>query len=177
MLFDTQLAFDIQQIMTASPIVLSLAVFLARYLIFFFLLFGVYLFLSGKPAWKHAVWEGGWAVILTLVITAIIAYFIQRARPFLGNLDPSHPIALLIPRPLNTSFPSGHTGTSFAMAMAVFSVHRRLGTIAFLMAILVAFGRVAVGVHYPTDVLGGITVGLGSFALVRFFHVQLRKRT
>lgn len=174
--FEVQVVSDIQQFMMASPLLLSLSIFLARWLILIYLLFAIFLLSTKKPEHRHAVIEAAWSVVLVLVVTAIIAYFVQRARPFLGALEPGFPITRLIPEPLNTSFPSGHTGTSFAMAAAIFYAHRRLGIAALLVALLVAFGRVTVGVHYPLDILGGVVVGLGCFMFVRFLHRQLRRR-
>ena len=72
------------------------------------------------------------------------------------------------------SFPSGHTACSFAAAWTIFrTAPRRYGTTALVLAALIALSRLYVGVHYPTDVLGGLIVGVAAAelavrALMRF---------
>lgn len=173
---EAQIVFIIQQPILSSPLLVALAVFVARWLILAFGLYFLFLLTAKKPSHRHAVLEGFWSVLLTLAVTAAIAYLIQRSRPFLAPIEPGFPIIRLIPEPLNTSFPSGHTGTSFAMATAIFFVNRRLGILAIATAFAVSLGRIAVGVHYPSDIAGGILVGIGCFAIVRFFHHQIRAR-
>ena len=70
---------------------------------------------------------------------------------------------LLIEKQSDYSFPSGHTCASFAAGLVYLKMlPRRYGVAAILLAVLIAFSRLYVGVHYPTDILGGILVG--SFA-------------
>lgn len=173
---EAQIVSILQQAILTSPLFVALAVFLARWLILAFGVFFLFLLTSKKGSHRHAVLEGAWSLILTLAVTATIAYFVQRSRPFLGAVDPGFPIIRLIPEPLNTSFPSGHAGTSFAMASAIFFANRRLGILAFATALAVSLGRVLVGVHFPSDLAGGVLVGVGCFAIVRFFHGQIRSR-
>ncbi len=176
MLFETQIISVIQQAIITSPFRIAVAVFLARWLVFFYVVLFAMLFVERRPRFRHAISEALWALVLALITTSAIAHVVQRARPFLAAAVTGFPVVGLIPPPFNTSFPSGHTASAFAMSAAIFMVHRRLGIVAFVMAFLIAFGRIAVGVHYPTDILGGIAVGLSAFALVRFAHHQLRTR-
>lgn len=85
----------------------------------------------------------------------LLKNIIARTRPFLW--DPS--IVLLIEKPLEYSFPSGHTLASFECATAIFCYHHKWGTAAFVFAALIAFSRLYLQVHYPTDVLGGALLG------------------
>ncbi len=69
-------------------------------------------------------------------------------------------MALLIPAPLDPSFPSGHSSASFAAA-TVLLLNRWEGRwAALVLAALIAFSRLYLYVHYPTDVVGGILVGV-----------------
>lgn len=176
MMNETAIVSVVQQAMMTSSFRVALAVFLSRWLIFFYPILLIALVLKHTPKARHAILEVGWSVIAALLTTSLIASLVGRIRPFLAESVFGSPIVGLIPNPLNTSFPSGHTSASFAIAAAIFSADRFLGGLAFGMAILIAFGRMAVGVHYPTDLFGGVFVGLGSFAFVRFCHRQLRRK-
>jgi undecaprenyl-diphosphatase len=81
----------------------------------------------------------------------------DRPRPPLRYPEP----APLIPAPHTASFPSGHATTSFACAatLARFAP-RRVAVLLYVLAALIAYSRVYVGVHYPLDVLGGAVLGL-----------------
>jgi undecaprenyl-diphosphatase len=69
------------------------------------------------------------------------------------------------------SFPSSHAANCFALATVISVFYRRRGWIAFLPAVLVAFSRMYVGVHWPVDVLAGCVIGilcgLGSVFLLK----------
>lgn len=98
------------------------------------------------------------AVILDSVLcNVILKNIFVRPRP----CDVNTAINLLIPRPLGYSFPSGHTSASFAAVSALyFSGENKIWKAALALAILIAFSRMYLYVHYPTDVLGGILVGI-----------------
>lgn len=103
------------------------------------------------------------ALIFSLLATNLaLKNWIQRTRPF----DQLDNLVLLIRRPSDFSFPSGHTSASFAAGWTMFRrLPRRLGIPTLILAALIAFSRLYVGAHYPTDVLGGAAVGLLSAAL------------
>jgi len=108
----------------------------------------------------------GIALILGLLIGNItLKPLIARIRPFDTNTD----ITLLIPKPMDYSFPSGHTLASFESATAVYMYHRRWGIAAYLLAFCIAFSRMYLYVHYPTDVLVGILLGV----LMDLLHINL----
>lgn len=94
-----------------------------------------------------------------VLCNGILKNLFGRIRP----CDVNTSIQLLIPRPDDFSFPSGHTAASFAaVAALIMTGEQKLWKPALALAVLVAFSRMYLYVHYPTDILGGIIVG--SFA-------------
>ncbi len=91
-----------------------------------------------------------------LLINLIIKPLVARDRPCWINED----IELLVAIPQDYSFPSGHSFQSFASATVIFIHHRRMGILAFALAMLIAFSRLYLYVHFPTDVLCGIAIGI-----------------
>jgi undecaprenyl-diphosphatase len=85
----------------------------------------------------------------------------QRARPFEAHPQ-IHPLYAVH----SSSFPAGHAATAFAGAAVLAYVVPRLAPLLFVIAALIGFSRVYVGVHYPTDVLGGAAIGLAVGAAV-----------
>ncbi len=103
----------------------------------------------------------GLMVICGILLTAIIGegvlkHLVQRARPC--NLNPLVP--MLIPRPSDFSFPSGHTSSSFAATIIIWKANKKFGVMALVLAVLIAFSRMYLYVHFPTDVLAGMALGL-----------------
>lgn len=82
---------------------------------------------------------------------------VARPRPF-AEIEALIP---LIAKPTDFSFPSGHTTASFAVALVMLRMlPKKIGIPAVVLAALVAFSRLYLGVHYPTDVLTGFVVAL-----------------
>jgi undecaprenyl-diphosphatase len=86
----------------------------------------------------------------------VISHAWERTRPFIAHPKDSH---LFIPGSHDASFPSDHATAAFAIAVSIWLRHRRAGWLALGLATLVSVSRVAVGTHYPTDVLGGAVLG------------------
>ncbi len=86
----------------------------------------------------------------------ILKPLIARTRP----CDINTAVQLLIPHPSGFSFPSGHTGVSFAGMSVLYFKKSRLWKAAFVMAVMIAFSRLYLYVHYPSDVLAGIFIGI-----------------
>ena len=134
------------------------------------LLLGLWFSLS--PRWgqnKAAVMTAALALGLANLAVKVLNWSYFRNRPF-----DDVPVSLLFYRPTDSSFPSNAAAVGFSIAMAVMLHNRRASRIFFLMAFLFAFSRVYVGVHYPLDFLGGMTVGLASgyaaFVLLRWLE-------
>jgi undecaprenyl-diphosphatase len=89
----------------------------------------------------------------------------RRIRPC--NIDSSRP--MLLSRPEDSSFPSCHTMTSFAAAVVtVWQAGGLLGATSFVFASMISFSRVYLYVHYPSDVLAGVALGLVTGGLFVF---------
>lgn len=101
------------------------------------------------------------AMALSSLVVLISNALFFRPRPFDG-LDG---INLLFYRPTDSSFPSNSAAAAFALAAAVWCVNRRIGAALFLAAAVYGFSRVYVGVHYPTDILGGALIAVVVTAL------------
>lgn len=115
----------------------------------------------------------------TLINTAItqgIKYSVQRERPFVSN--PSLFMNKTKHEKLGPSFPSGHTSTTFAMATSLSLQYPKWYIIVpgFAWAGSVAYSRMHLGVHYPSDVLAGAVVGAGSAWLTHFLNKKLFKK-
>ncbi|HIS80171.1 MAG TPA: phosphatase PAP2 family protein [Candidatus Scatomonas merdavium] len=80
----------------------------------------------------------------------------------------------MIPKPTDYSFPSGHTGASFAAVTALWLGGVRRWYFALIPAVLISFSRLYLYVHFPSDILGGILVGVCSgaaaYGLTRLFR-------
>lgn len=112
------------------------------------------------------------ALILTTAIgEVIIKNLIQRPRPFyeVTNID------LLIQKPLTYSFPSGHTGSSFAVAGVIGKLIKKYKIPVITLACIMAFSRLYLFVHYPTDILGGIVLGLICSYIVTYKELKKNK--
>ncbi len=96
------------------------------------------------------------ALLVMLVLNNIILKnLIARPRPCATYPE----LVELVKIPHSYSFPSGHTVSAMAVAFTILTQHKKLGIVAFVMALLMGLSRLYVGVHFPTDVYGGIIVG------------------
>ena len=103
----------------------------------------------------------GGQVLLSLVFSLIFCNLILknavgRIRPFELNSAAE----VFIARPTDPSFPSGHSSASFAAVMVLMLTNWKGKWAAFALAVLIAFSRLYLYVHFPTDVLCGIALGL-----------------
>jgi len=139
-------------------------IFCARYLILAPILAYLYLFLRKK---MNAIIVGFAGVALAFFIDYLVMLVKFRLRPFVSH---SFIVRLDEGVGVTASFPSTHMAVAFAIATAIYLYgHRRLGPVLFFIALLIGFGRVAAGVHYPIDILGGALVGVFSGVVAKFF--------
>ena len=124
----------------------------------------------------------GAALILGLIVcNMILKPWVGRIRPYdlqerLGNTIP-----LLIERQHDFSFPSGHTIASFEAATVLMLHNKKLGIPALILACLIAFSRLYLYVHYPTDVITSVILGtafgfLGNWLVNKGFQANERKK-
>lgn len=99
-----------------------------------------------------------WAALGTLVAVGVnqpIVSAVAEKRPYASIPH----VLLLVGRSADYGFPSDHATMAGAVAAGLCYVHRRLGILAWVAALLLAFSRVYVGAHYPHDVFAGLVVG------------------
>ncbi len=122
----------------------------------------------------------GFMMAAGLILALLIGNIVMKnviARPRPCWLDDG--IRLLISKPSDYSFPSGHTLASFVSAFVLLGENKRLGVPALIVASVIAFSRMYLFVHFPTDILAGILLawlivfGMNVFMKrykKRFFH-------
>jgi undecaprenyl-diphosphatase len=139
---------------------------------FFLGLLAVLFFARGK--WRsvngrHGVIAAGFSALLALGIAQLLADLWARPRPYLAHAADAH--LFIAPSP-DTSFPSDHATSAFAIAVALLLRHRKAGVLALVLATVVSVSRVVVGTHYPSDILAGASIG--TVAALVFWHPSVR---
>jgi hypothetical protein len=129
-------------------------------------LFGVAAFalwLFDRPGrvgtYRRACAAGLSAAAVGLLVNQVISHTWHRARPYEAH---PHGVIPLISGSHDPSFPSDHATAAFAIAFGILFVAYRAGLVFLLWATLIAVSRVLVGVHYPTDVLASLVIGIGA---------------
>ena len=115
------------------------------------------------PKYRQAGMSMGIALLIGVVVcNMILKPVVGRIRPYDYQFQHfGKTIALLIATPHDFSFPSGHTIASFEAAVALTFHNRKLGIPALVLAVLIAFSRMYLYVHYPTDVIASVILGTG----------------
>lgn len=128
------------------------------------------LFLFFAPRLRRAAVAAGLSAALALVVARFLAAAVNRDRPFVD-----HPLAHnFLSHASDPGFPSDHATGAFAIGFALVLRDRTSGIAALVLALVLSVGRVALGVHYPSDVLAGALLGLAA-ALVLWIPA-LRER-
>lgn len=111
-----------------------------------------------KPSRKMGI-SLATALILGLLVGNLgLKNLIARPRPY--TVNPNIVSDMLIERLSDYSFPSGHTRCCFEGGMAMYLCDKRFGKAAFVLGGFIAFSRVYLYMHYPTDVIAGVILGL-----------------
>ncbi|MDP3052471.1 MAG: phosphatase PAP2 family protein [bacterium] len=143
----------------------GLIVFLAGYLQYVLLALAIFLLLAKIKDWRHQLYIVSVfllsAIISRGLITEIIRFFYHRLRPFLAlNLTP-------LVKDFSGSFPSGHMTLYFALALTIFLISRKWTWFFVASVILMGLARIAAGVHWPSDIIGGILIAIISYFIVK----------
>jgi undecaprenyl-diphosphatase len=141
--------------------------------ILFVALLAVLFFARGKHAsrnGRHGVVAAAFSATLALGVAQVIGAVWDRARPYEAHPGDAH---LFLTRSPDPSFPSDHATAAFAIAVAIGLRHRGAGVLAFALAVIVSIARIALGTHYPTDVVAGAL--LGTTAALVFWIPPVRR--
>lgn len=123
--------------------------------------------LTGGPVAGRAALRGVGALALASLTANVAAkYAVRRGRP---GLDAVPLVRRLAKTPWTSSFPSGHAASAAAFATGLALESSRYGLVAAPVAAAVAFSRVYVGVHYPSDVLAGCALGVAAAAVTCYW--------
>lgn len=153
----------------------GLAIVLATYLLFFMVLFMLVFVIWGKTTedkklrlkiFMLAVVSG---IFARFFLAEVIRFFYDRPRPF----EIINGVNQVITHTTGGSFPSGHTTFAFAFAGLIYAYYPKLGVFLFILSGLIGLGRVMAGVHYPTDILGGVLIGLFSALFIKNVYIRL----
>lgn len=130
---------------------------------------GFYLWLSGTDPGT------GKFILLTLFVSWGLTSLVLK--PLIGRKRAYHQIpglVAIIPEPKDKAFPSAHAAMAFAGAFAIMlRMPTGVGVAAILFATLMGYSRMYVGVHYLSDVLGGVVTGFGCAVLCRLLELKL----
>lgn len=112
-------------------------------------------------------------VIGLIVVNLVLKNWIARIRPY----ELIEGLQLMIEKQHDFSFPSGHATNSLACAWVIFRcMDKKYGVPALVLALLISFSRLYVAVHYPTDVIVGIVIGILAAQAAIAIVKALRKR-
>jgi undecaprenyl-diphosphatase len=140
--------------------------------LFLLLLAALFVFARGfarRPA-RRGVVAAGASAALALAVAQLLSHIVDRPRPFVEHAGGVH---LFAPHAADPGFPSDHATAAFAIAVAILLRSRRWGLVTLAMAAVLALGRVAMGVHYPTDVIAG--AALGSACALALWQPPIRR--
>ncbi|MDU0939326.1 MAG: phosphatase PAP2 family protein [Clostridiales bacterium] len=110
--------------------------------------------------------------VCILITNVTLKNLVARIRPY----DLTNAIVPIVERPDDFSFPSGHTCSSFAVSLILLRYDKRIGVPAVIFSSLIAFSRLYLGVHYPTDVIAGFLVAFVVSFIVCLIMKPRKKR-
>ena len=142
-----------------------LFIFLAEYLIYVLTALFIF-FLLKITDWKrraYMLYLGVLAVVLSRgIATPLIRFFFEKPRPFVA-LE----LETLVSHIPTSSFPSGHITFILPLAIALWYINKRAGAWSLVGVLLIGASRIIAGLHWPTDIVGGLFVGAICFAIAQ----------
>lgn len=143
---------------------------------------------------KFGIIAGASLALEAIIVNIFIKNAVARTRPY----DAIEGLVNLVDKQVDYSFPSGHTGAAFAVAGAFLMIaiaglpvviksgiisrtktslaYKFFTAVTIVFSFIIAFSRLYVGVHYPTDVLGGFIIGIASSIIAYFgYHIAIKK--
>lgn len=165
-LFQSSVSLQNLAVFFAEPFSDMVAVLAAGFLIFHHEVFSKkHPTLELKRKWREII-----LVFLTAIfargITEVLKYIVGAGRPFVELQN----VIALVPESAYSSFPSGHATFYMALAVAIYLYHKRAGYIFIFFTLIIGLARIAVGVHYPIDILAGFIIGIFIPILVKYFY-------
>ncbi len=132
---------------------------------------GLMLLAYGGPQRYSAIGAAGSAAVLGILVFTALKRLSQRPRPC--QIEP-HCWSKVLP-PDRFSFPSGHTMTAFSIALVVSYFYPSLEGVLFFLALSIAVSRIVLGMHFLSDVLAGVVMGvaLGCASITGFASLGL----
>ena len=143
---------------------------------------------------KFGIIAGASLALEAIIVNIFIKNAVARTRPY----DAIEGLVNLVDKQVDYSFPSGHTGAAFAVAGAFLMIaiaglpvvvksgiisrtktslaYKIFTAVTIVFSFIIAFSRLYVGVHYPTDVLGAFIIGIASSIIAYFgYHIVIKK--
>ncbi len=146
-------------------------IFSAKYLVSISILIGMAYFLrQPRPIKTNMLKLSLISLPIMYIVAKIAGHFFYNARPFVvGNFTP------LIAHAADNGFPSDHTLLAAGIAMIVSLFNKRVGTILWILTIIIAIARVYTGVHHVIDVIGSMVIAVAVTVLVGWWMEGKRK--
>lgn len=170
---DASVVLALNKLANSSLLCKYMAIFFAGYSTYIFAAALLYMIWKQREEWLYITVLAGIAgVFARYVVKTGILLFVHRARPFVSSTD-IHSIVAALSSEYYQSFPSGHAIFFFALSTVVYFYHRHIGAFFLILATLMGIARVAVGMHYPTDIIAGAVLGV----LTGWLFVYIDSRT
>lgn len=148
----------------------QIAIFFAKYLGYILVVSLVLFLFQNRKYWSMLVLALTSALVARWGMVELIRFIWPRSRPFVENK-----VNLLLERVDQYAFPSGHAAFFFALSTIIFLYNKKAGLGFFLASFLICIFRVFSGVHWPSDILAGATVGIFSGLVVTELFKRWKK--
>jgi undecaprenyl-diphosphatase len=169
MSLDKEIFLNINSLAGKNHILDEFMILSAKTIPFIFAFILIYLWFTKR---KNEALFAFYASIIGLLVNQIINKIYFRPRPFMVHVG-----KLLMYHDPEASFPSDHSTLAFSIGIVLifFKSTRNLGVLSIILALLCGIARIYVGVHWPSDILGGYTIGLISAILILLLRENLKK--